>query len=242
MLLEKTRICKTCALEKSIENFTFLSNKGNFSYGCRSCDSIYSNEKFKKRYPEIKDSLNEKRRFEYSSNDTLRNRILNENKKHRDANLETYRKNRQDYYNINKEACLETCKKWYEKNIDSVKEYKKNWFLKFYPENKEKYYNQAHKRRLFETKAFPSWASNPKIEIIFKAKVEEEKRTGQKYHVDHIVPLISKLVCGFHSEDNLQILLAKDNLKKKNFYWPDMFDTKNKDLIKMAKDFYAKTN
>jgi hypothetical protein len=46
--------------------------------------------------------------------------------------------------------------------------------------------------------------------------------TGVKWQVDHIVPLISKLVCGLHNEFNLRVITAMENNVKGNRYWPDM--------------------
>jgi hypothetical protein len=41
-------------------------------------------------------------------------------------------------------------------------------------------------------------------------------------HVDHIVPLVSKFVCGLHCEANLQLLPGPENQRKGNRVWPDM--------------------
>ena len=63
-----------------------------------------------------------------------------------------------------------------------------------------------------KTPHMPAWANKEKIAALYK----EAKEKGLT--VDHIVPLSSRLVCGLHCEQNMQLLSAEDNRKKGNSF------------------------
>lgn len=72
-----------------------------------------------------------------------------------------------------------------------------------YFREKEVLYRNGKQQRV------PSWANLDKIKEIYN-------NCPKGYHVDHIVPLHGTNVSGLHVENNLQYLLAKDNLSKGN--------------------------
>lgn len=76
--------------------------------------------------------------------------------------------------------------------------------------------HNAAKRRVSQVMATPSWANRKKIAAIY----DEAIFSGLT--VDHIVPLNSKIVCGLHVENNLQLLTKSENCSKGNRSWPDM--------------------
>lgn len=71
-------------------------------------------------------------------------------------------------------------------------------------------------------KAIPAWADSAAIDAVYAKAKNLSEVTGFPWHVDHVVPLQSPLVCGLHCEANLQVLPWVVNLSKSNRHWPDM--------------------
>lgn len=81
---------------------------------------------------------------------------------------------------------------------------------------------QSAKRRASKKQAVPAWMNKDAVEAIYEKARKFSEITGEPFHVDHIVPLTSDIVCGLHWEGNLQILPGVENLSKANRVWPDM--------------------
>lgn len=91
--------------------------------------------------------------------------------------------------------------------------------------NPEKSAEQKAIRRMNQKQAKPAFFSefdDFAIKEAYRLSRLRFKATGSKFHVDHVVPIQSNLVCGLHLACNIQVLPAKDNISKNNRYWPDM--------------------
>lgn len=88
--------------------------------------------------------------------------------------------------------------------------------------NKHKINAKKSRRIAAKLRACPLWADLDAIEVFYETARNMGAETGVPHHVDHIVPLMSKWVCGLHCEANLQVLTGKENQSKSNHRWPDM--------------------
>jgi len=121
-------------------------------------------------------------------------------------------------YIATREVHLVRVKEWHETNRETSLLRKRNWRL----QNRHLARKYAAARRGIKKQATPAWANKEKIDEYYFAADFLSMVTGVWYHVDHVVPLKGKTVCGLHWEGNMQVLLGVENLSKHNRFWPDM--------------------
>ena len=125
------------------------------------------------------------------------------------------------------EAAKAAAKRYYEKNREAViaraaarphnevKQYKQ----KYKNENPDLYKSLVSIRRRRHRSATPQWiTAEQKLAMrkLYLQAMQLTKLTGEKYVVDHIIPLINDGVCGLHVPWNLRVITQEENLKKSN--------------------------
>jgi hypothetical protein len=88
-------------------------------------------------------------------------------------------------------------------------------------ENPHKICAMASKRRASIKKRTPNWLTDDDLWMIEEAYDLAQKRTkllGFAWHVDHIIPLHGKNVCGLHVPSNLQVIPAISNQRKSSSF------------------------
>lgn len=128
------------------------------------------------------------------------------------------RARQKERYEEKKEATLARNRAWADANRDKMNAYHRDYVKR----NREKWTAQTAEYRAAKKRATVSWANMFFVREIYAAARKRKELLGGEWHVDHIVPLQSDLVCGLHAEANLCLLPGKANRRKSNSYWPDM--------------------
>lgn len=77
---------------------------------------------------------------------------------------------------------------------------------------------EQSRRRAARLKAMPVWANRQEIDALYAQAQALTESTGTDWHVDHIIPLRGKNVCGLHVETNLRVISAHENHRKANLF------------------------
>lgn len=231
--------CKKCNIILSLDNFNKQKNtKDGYKSWCRNCFKSYSKTYFNNNSLIIKEKQknyreNNKEKLALYKHYYYLNNI---------ENIKNYRLVNKDRINyIQKEYRLRN----YDKISLYMKVYLKEYSIKYkdyiskqnklyYKNNQinirlsQKIYKQKNQwkfnainaaRRAVIGLRTPTWlttAHKRQIELLYKKAKSLKLKTGINYHVDHIIPLMNKEVCGLHVPWNLQVITAKENLEKGN--------------------------
>ena len=192
------KVCNKCLILKPIGDFSKRHQHRNERRNdCKSCHQRTSREwKYK----------NKQRVLEYNSQYRKENKTIVQN------SMNNYIKNNPDRYR-------QLLKKYRVKNQQKIQKYRSD--------NIDYFNKQSSFRRACKKQAIPLWFGELDKLVLAEAFALTKDRflqTGVKWHVDHIVPLQSEIVCGLHCADNMQVIPAIQNLNKSNRYWPAMPD------------------
>jgi hypothetical protein len=125
------------------------------------------------------------------------------------------------------EAAKAAAKRYYEKNREMViaraaarPKVQKQAYRNVHKKNNPELYKaltSVRKRR--HRSATPKWVTKEQKMAMRRLYLEAQrltKLTGERYVVDHVVPLINPDVCGLHVPWNLRVMTQEENLKKSN--------------------------
>ena len=148
----------------------------------------------------------------YNKRYVLRNKAetLEYARKYKAENRGEINKKQREYYRENSDDWRD----YREKNKEHIKTREAEWCKN----NKDKVINQAKTRRAKKLNATVEWRNQFLIDEMYDLARLRTKVTGIEWHVDHIIPLKHKLICGLHVEDNLQVIPAIENLRKGNSF------------------------
>lgn len=151
-------------------------------------------------------------------------------RKYRESNRETLSKKKIQWARANPDRLKEIRAKRLEKAVAYNREWRnakpelaRNHSKTWRDKNPAKVLERVRWRQAKLLRRTPSWADRKAIADYYAEARRLTIEMGEPHHVDHIIPLCGKLVSGLHVQNNLQVLPARENLRKFNHFEPDDF-------------------
>jgi 5-methylcytosine-specific restriction endonuclease McrA len=119
---------------------------------------------------------------------------------------------KQAYYSRNREAVIARAQA---RPLEEKRVYQKAWK----DANQVWVRADTKSRRRKHRDATPPWLTRKQkseIRQLYQIAITMTKTTGERYVVDHIVPLRGESVCGLHVPWNLRVITQEENLAKSN--------------------------
>ncbi len=239
MKSERKILGSVCLKHSELNGLRYaLLRKGRYTpSNCVSCHAEYRNsiagkaslEKWRRANPERARADADQFRKKHPE------KVREWSKKYRIENAETIALKKKEYARSNRDSISAARKEKYAAiDIDIRKKRSRLQYIKrdkrleaarslaWAKAHPEKMAAQDAIRRASKLRAVPKWANKFFMKEICHLAQLRTKMFGYKWHVDHIVPLRSKIVCGLHVENNLQVIPAAHNWSKGNRVWADM--------------------
>lgn len=219
-----TKLCRGCDRFLPLDQFNKkASSKDGLQFRCRPCDRAYL-AAWRERNVERKrqmdrdyaaanrESAKEKTRAWTAAN---RERKRAADRAYQAANGQRIAEQAALYRAQNRDK-IQTRKESYRaENRQRIRQQNKEWRQK----NKAKVLADRAMRKMRKRNATPPWLTKQQrleIRAAYETAQVFTEALGEPFHVDHIVPISSPVVCGLHVPWNLQILRAVENIEKSN--------------------------
>ena len=215
------KLCSCCGVEKPLTEFYPRAGRGEGAVvsKCKACSLAARAKTRASESPEVKElALQKARTWKQENAERHKASKAAWNAAHPEAVAAHNKKRAAKWRANNLDEARKRVRDSRAKKPDYYKEQESAWRKANPGRCRAKY--KAYMAR--KAQAMPSWANEFFIEEAYHLAQLRSSMFGFPWHVDHVVPLTSKLVCGLHTETNLQVIPGVENLSKNNRYWPDM--------------------